>query len=49
MRTTRGDCDICGKSIAVPHKWTFYFLMSVGFWNFFGAGVSQQLCTQIVA
>ena len=21
------------------HKWTFYFLMSVGFWNFLGAGV----------
>jgi nitric oxide reductase subunit B len=21
------------------HKWTFYFLMSVGFWNFVGAGV----------
>lgn len=39
VRTTRGDCDVCGKSVAVPHKWTFYFLMSVGFWNFFGAGV----------
>lgn len=23
----------------VPHKWTFYFLMAVGFWNFVGAGV----------
>ena len=23
----------------MPHKWTFYFLMSVGFWNFLGAGV----------
>lgn len=21
------------------HKWTFYFLMSVGIWNFLGAGV----------
>ena len=21
------------------HKWTFYFLMAVGFWNFTGAGV----------
>ncbi len=21
------------------HKWTFYFLMSVGFWNFVGAGI----------
>ena len=22
-----------------PHKWTFYFLMAVGFWNFVGAGM----------
>jgi nitric oxide reductase subunit B len=23
----------------VPHKWTFWFLMAVGFWNFAGAGI----------
>jgi nitric oxide reductase subunit B len=23
----------------IPHKWAFYFLMAVGFWNFVGAGV----------
>jgi nitric oxide reductase subunit B len=39
VRTTRGDCDICGKALAIPHKWTFYFLMAVGFWNFVGAGM----------
>lgn len=39
VRTTRGECDICGKSVAIPHKWTFYFLMAVGFWNFVGAGI----------
>lgn len=39
VQTTRADCDVCGKSVAVPHKWTFYFLMSVGFWNFVGAGI----------
>lgn len=39
VRTTRGDCDICGKKIAIPHKWTFYFLIAVGFWNFLGAGM----------
>ncbi len=39
VRTTRGDCDTCGKTIAIPHKWTFYFLMAVGFWNFLGAGI----------
>ncbi|MEO6976129.1 MAG: cbb3-type cytochrome c oxidase subunit I [Gallionella sp.] len=39
VRTTRGERKADGKSIAVPHKWTFYFLMSVGFWNFVGAGM----------
>ena len=24
---------------AFRHRWTFYFLMAVGFWNFVGAGV----------
>lgn len=39
VRTTKGECDVCGKKITIPHKWTFYFLMAVGFWNFVGAGV----------
>ncbi len=39
MRLTQGRCDVCGNLISVPHKWTFYFLMAVGFWNFVGAGV----------
>jgi nitric oxide reductase subunit B len=39
VRTTRGECDVCGKSVAIPHKWTFWFLMAVGFWNFVGAGM----------
>src|ERR1039458_2731250 len=39
VRTTGGQCDVCGKPIAVPHKWAFYFLMSVGFWSFVGAGM----------
>ncbi|MGC8495488.1 MAG: cbb3-type cytochrome c oxidase subunit I [Syntrophobacteraceae bacterium] len=32
-------CDICGKPAANPHKWGFYYLMAVGFWNFVGAGI----------
>jgi hypothetical protein len=36
---TRGKCDICNQEISIPHKWTFYFLMAVGFWNFLGAGI----------
>lgn len=39
VRTTRRECDACGKPIDLPHKWTFYFLMATGFWNFVGAGV----------
>lgn len=39
IRTTRGERDAQGRSIGIPHKWTFYFLMAVGFWNFLGAGV----------
>jgi nitric oxide reductase subunit B len=39
IRLTQGKCDICGKEISVPHRWTFYFMMAVGFWNFVGAGI----------
>ena len=39
VKLTKGKCDICNKAIAIPHKWTFYFLIAVGFWNFVGAGV----------
>ena len=39
VKLTRSECDICGKPVAIPHKWTFYFLISVGFWNFVGAGI----------
>lgn len=39
VRTTKGEVDIDGTPRRVPHKWTFYFLMAVGFWNFVGAGM----------
>jgi nitric oxide reductase subunit B len=39
IRLTRGKCATCGEDLAMRHKWTFYFLMAVGFWNFVGAGV----------
>jgi nitric oxide reductase subunit B len=35
VKVTRGD----NTSAGFRHRWTFYFLMSVGFWNFVGAGV----------
>ena len=28
-----------GGGPVYPHRWTFFFLMAVGFWNFTGAGV----------
>ncbi len=39
IRLSKGKCDVCGKEISIPHKWTFYFMMAVGFWNFVGAGI----------
>jgi len=39
IKLSNGKCDICGKEISIPHKWTFYFMMAVGFWNFVGAGI----------
>lgn len=39
IKLSNSDCAVCGKKVPVPHKWTFYFLMAVGFWNFVGAGV----------
>ena len=39
VKLTRSKCDVCGKEILIPHKWTFYFMMAVGFWNFVGAGI----------
>jgi len=39
IKLSRGRCEVCGKDIGFQHKWTFYFLMAVGFWNFVGAGI----------
>ena len=39
IKLGRGKCEICGQAISVPHKWTFYFLIAVGVWNFVGAGI----------
>jgi len=38
-KLTHSKCEVCGKEVGIPHKWTFRFLMAVGFWNFLGAGV----------
>jgi nitric oxide reductase subunit B len=31
--------DEKGNKLDFPHKWTFYFLIAVGVWNFIGAGI----------
>ena len=36
---SRRDRAEAGGRAALPHRWTFLFLMAVGFWNFLGAGV----------
>jgi len=39
MRLTESRCDVCGREVRLRHRWTFYFLIAVGVWNFVGAGI----------
>jgi nitric oxide reductase subunit B len=39
ITVTESDVDAAGKRVMIEHRWTFYFPMAVGFWNFVGAGV----------
>jgi nitric oxide reductase subunit B len=39
IKLTESQCGVCELPVSLPHKWTVYFLMAVGFWNFVGAGV----------
>lgn len=39
MRLTRGTSGDPRNKEYLPHRWTFYFLISVGVWNFVGAGI----------
>ena len=39
VRLSKPGSDPKREGVGVPHKWTFYFLMAVGFWNFVGAGI----------
>lgn len=39
VRLMRTRTDEKGNKIDFPHKWTFYFLIAVGVWNFIGAGI----------
>ena len=39
VRLSRLGSDSSSAAAEIPHKWTFFFLMAVGFWNFVGAGI----------
>jgi nitric oxide reductase subunit B len=39
VKVTRTQRNPAGERLPVPHKWTFYFIMAVGVWNFVGAGI----------
>ncbi len=39
INLTRGSPEAARRKDYLPHRWTFYFLISVGAWNFIGAGI----------
>jgi len=39
INITRGSTEVAGRRAHLPHRWTFYFLIAVGAWNFIGAGI----------
>ena len=39
IKLRKAQCSTCGRDLAWSQKWSIYFLMAVGVWNFVGAGV----------
>ncbi|MBS0652383.1 MAG: nitric-oxide reductase large subunit [Verrucomicrobia bacterium] len=39
IRVSQSKCEKCGHYLAEKQKWTVFFLISVGIWNFVGAGI----------
>jgi nitric oxide reductase subunit B len=39
IKLRKAQCSECGDDLAWSQKWSIYFLMAVGVWNFAGAGV----------
>jgi nitric oxide reductase subunit B len=39
IKLRKAQCSACGHDLAWNQKWSIYFLMAVGVWNFVGAGV----------
>lgn len=39
IRVSSLRCEECGRFLAARQRWTIYYLISVGVWNFIGAGI----------
>ena len=39
IKLRKAQCSECGHDLVWSQKWSIYFLMAVGVWNFVGAGV----------
>ena len=39
IKLRKAQCSTCGQDLVWRQKWSIYFLMAVGVWNFVGAGV----------
>ncbi|MGB2677634.1 MAG: nitric-oxide reductase large subunit [Candidatus Acidiferrum sp.] len=39
IKLRKAQCSTCGQDLAWSQKWSIYFLMAVGVWNFVGAGI----------
>jgi nitric oxide reductase subunit B len=39
IKLRKAQCAACGQDLAWGQKWSIYFLMAVGVWNFVGAGI----------
>lgn len=39
IQVSKTKCNNCGDYLASKQQWTIYFLISVGIWNFVGAGI----------
>ena len=39
IKLRKAQCSACGHDLAWSQKWSIYFLMAVGVWNFVGAGI----------
>lgn len=39
IRVSSLRCEECGRFLAARQRWTIYYLIAVGIWNFIGAGI----------